>query len=173
MRLEIDARNLGEVLGHRRIVIYELHYHAAQASATAYCLSSSLTPSISTLMKSWSIFAELPPLLLLSHHFISSASIAGQPRPLSDASVSYWLMRPTWNPTRHGGSGAIRILPVTFHAPCNASHSPFNSQQTSGRAANQRAVRRCPYPTPRSPLRRSNSNFIGRDAQLCQRYPIP
>lgn len=41
MRLEIDARNLGEVLGHRRIVIYELHYHAAQASATAYCLSSS------------------------------------------------------------------------------------------------------------------------------------
>ena len=58
-------------------------------------LEPSLTLSISTLIKSWSIFVELPPLLLLSHHLISPTSIAGQPRPLSDASVSYWLMRPT------------------------------------------------------------------------------
>ena len=99
MRLEIDTRNLGRCLATAAssfTIAIELH-HAAQALATAYCLSSSLTLSISTLMKSWSILAELPPLLLLSHHLISSASIAGQPRPLLDASVSHWLMRLTWS----------------------------------------------------------------------------
>lgn len=151
-------------------IAIELHHHAAQASATAYCLRCSLTPSISTLMKSRSIFAELSPLLLLPHHLILSASIAGQPMPLSDASVS------------HCQHEILLVMGETVRFASSPSHfvlhamqvtAPFNSRQTSGRAANQREVRRCPYPTPRSPLRRSNSNFIGRDAQLCQRYPIP